>query len=151
MEFERKGMSKRLHEHVFLAALVGGILGAKFLFLIENVPISDHSFPPQALSASKGWSYFLRRAFSGSLCLFRNSTKKHKESFWKVLDATAPAPRNSLRDRKDSAAFWSETITEFPSSTSLGDAVSERALPRHSRRFIQLRFMKRYHNVCLCS
>jgi phosphatidylglycerol:prolipoprotein diacylglycerol transferase len=90
MEFERKGMSKRLHEHVFLAALVGGILGAKFLFLIENVPISDILSHPKHYLLLRGGLTFYGGLF---LALFASFviTKKHKESFWKVLDATAPA------------------------------------------------------------
>ena len=90
MEFERKGISRRLHEHVFLAALVGGILGAKFLFLIENVPISDLLSHPKHYLLLRGGLTFYGGLF---LALFASFviTKKHKESFWKVLDATAPA------------------------------------------------------------
>ena len=90
MEFERKAMSRRLHEHVFLAALVGGILGAKFLFLIENVPISDLLSHPKHYLLLRGGLTFYGGLF---LALFASFviTKKHKESFWKVLDATAPA------------------------------------------------------------
>lgn len=90
MEFERKGMSRRLHEHIFLAALVGGILGAKLLFLIENVPISDLlSYPKHYLLLRGGLTFYggLFLALFASFVI----TKKHKESFWKVLDATAPA------------------------------------------------------------
>lgn len=90
MEFERKGISRRLHEHVFLAALVGGILGAKFLFLIENVPISDLLSHPKHYLLLRGGLTFYGGLF---LALFASFviTKKHKESFWKVLDASAPA------------------------------------------------------------
>ncbi len=90
MEFERKGMSRRLHEHIFLAALVGGILGAKLLFLIENVPLSDLvSYPMHYLLLRGGLTFYggLFLALFASFVI----TKKHKESFWKVLDATAPA------------------------------------------------------------
>lgn len=90
MEFERKGMSRRLHEHIFLAALVGGILGAKLLFLIENVPLSDLlSYPKHYLLLRGGLTFYggLFLALFASFVI----TKKHKESFWKVLDATAPA------------------------------------------------------------
>ena len=90
MEFERKGISRRLHEHVFLAALVGGILGAKFLFLIENVPISDILSHPKHYLLLRGGLTFYGGLF---LALFASFivVKKHKESFWKVLDASAPA------------------------------------------------------------
>ncbi len=90
MEFERKGISRRLHEHVFLAALVGGILGAKFLFLIENIPISDLLSHPKHYLLLRGGLTFYGGLF---LALFASFivVKKHKESFWKVLDACAPA------------------------------------------------------------
>lgn len=90
MEFERKGMSRRLHEHIFLASLLGGILGAKFLFLIENVPLSDILSHPKHYLLQRGGLTFYGGLF---LALFASFvvTKKYKESFWKVLDATAPA------------------------------------------------------------
>ena len=90
MEFERKGMSRQLHEHGFLASLVGGILGAKLLFLIENVPLSDLlSYPMHYLLLRGGLTFY--GGFFLALFGFFVLTKKHKESFWKVLDATAPA------------------------------------------------------------
>lgn len=90
MEFERKGMSGKLHEQGFLACLVGGILGAKLLFLIENVPLSDLiSYPMHYLLLRGGLTFY--GGFFLALFAFFVITKKHKESFWKVLDATAPA------------------------------------------------------------
>lgn len=90
MEFERKGLSRQLHEHGFLACLVGGILGAKLLFLIENIPLSDLiSYPVHYLLLRGGLTFY--GGFFLALFAFFAVTKKHKESFWKVLDATAPA------------------------------------------------------------
>ncbi len=90
MEFERKGISRRLHEHVFLASLVGGILGAKLLFLIENIPLSDLlSSPVHYLLLRGGLTFY--GGFLLALFAFFVVIKKHGESFWKVLDATAPA------------------------------------------------------------
>ena len=90
MEFERKGISRQLHEHVFLACLVGGILGAKLLFLIENIPLSDlFSYPKHYLLLRGGLTFY--GGFFLALFAFFAVIKKHKESFWKVLDATAPA------------------------------------------------------------
>ncbi|MXZ13049.1 MAG: prolipoprotein diacylglyceryl transferase [Candidatus Dadabacteria bacterium] len=90
MEFERKGISKRLHEHIFLASILGGILGAKFLFLIENVPLSDLLSYPKHYLLLRGGLTFYGGLFLALFAAFV-VTKKHKESFWKVLDATAPA------------------------------------------------------------
>ena len=90
MEFERKGISRQLHEHVFLACLAGGILGAKFLFLIENIPLSDLlSYPKHYLLLRGGLTFY--GGFFLALLAFFAVIKKHRESFWKVLDATAPA------------------------------------------------------------
>lgn len=90
MEFERKGMSRKLHEHGFIACLVGGILGAKLLFLIQNVPLSNLiSYPMHYLLLRGGLTFY--GGFFLALFAFFVLTKKHKESFWKVLDATAPA------------------------------------------------------------
>ena len=90
MEFERKGMSRRLHEQGFLACLVGGILGAKLLFLIENIPLSDLiSYPMHYLLLRGGLTFY--GGFFLALFAFFVLTKKHKECFWRVLDATAPA------------------------------------------------------------
>lgn len=90
MEFERKEMSRKLHEQGFLACLVGGILGAKLLFLLENVPLSDLiSYPLHYLLLRGGLTFY--GGFFLALFAFFVITKKHKESFWKVLDATAPA------------------------------------------------------------
>ena len=90
MEFERKGISKKVHEHVFLASLVGGILGAKLLFLIENIPVSDLlSSPAHYLLLRGGLTFY--GGFFLALFAFFVVIKKHGQGFWKVLDATAPA------------------------------------------------------------
>ena len=90
VEFERKGISKRLHEHVFLASLVGGVLGAKLLFLIENIPLSDLLSHPMHYLLLRGGLTFYGGLFLALFAAFV-VVKKHKESFWKVLDASAPA------------------------------------------------------------
>ncbi len=90
MEFERKGISRRLHEHVFLASLLGGVLGAKLLFLVENVPLSDLLSHPTHYLLLRGGLTFYGGFFLAFLAFFV-VVKKHGESFWKVLDATAPA------------------------------------------------------------
>ena len=90
MEFERKGVSRRLHEHIFFASILGGILGAKFLFLIENVPLSDLLSHPGHYLLLRGGLTFYGGLFLALVASFV-ITKKHKESFWKVLDACAPA------------------------------------------------------------
>ncbi|HEX9830941.1 MAG TPA: prolipoprotein diacylglyceryl transferase family protein, partial [Thermodesulfobacteriota bacterium] len=41
LEYKRKGLDEKLLGNVFVAAMVGGIVGAKILYLLENVPISE--------------------------------------------------------------------------------------------------------------
>lgn len=90
LEFERKGISRRLHEHVFLASLVGGVLGAKLLFLIENIPLSDLlSYPTHYLLLRGGLTFY--GGFFLAFFAFFVVVKKHGENFWRIFDATAPA------------------------------------------------------------
>ncbi|MCY4263196.1 MAG: prolipoprotein diacylglyceryl transferase, partial [Candidatus Dadabacteria bacterium] len=90
MEFERKGISKKVHEHIFLASLVGGILGAKILFLIENIPLRDLlSSPLHYLLLRGGLTFY--GGFLLACFAFFVVIKKHGQGFWKVFDAIAPA------------------------------------------------------------
>ena len=90
MEFERKGISRQLHERFFLACLIGGVLGAKLLFLLENVPLSDLLSHPLHYLLLRGGLTFYGGFFLAILASFL-VVKRNRESFWKVLDATAPA------------------------------------------------------------
>ena len=123
VEFERKGISKRLHEHVFLASLVGGVLGAKLLFLIENIPLSDLLSHPMHYLLLRGGLTFYGGLF---LALFASFVvvKKHKESFWKVLDASAPALAIAYVIGR-TGCFLVGDDYGIPSTPSLGDAVSK--------------------------
>ena len=127
MEFERKGISRQLHEHVFLACLVGGILGAKLLFLIENIPLSDlFSYPKHYLLLRGGLTFY--GGFFLALFAFFAVIKKHKESFWKVLDATAPALAIAYATGRVGCFLVGDDygINFRP---SLGDALSKRFSP----------------------
>lgn len=89
-EFKRKGMSADLHERIFLFSLAGGIIGAKLLFLLENVSLSEIFSRPADYLLLRGGLTFYGGFFLALAAAFA-VTKRHGESFWKVLDATAPA------------------------------------------------------------
>ncbi len=90
MEFKRKGLSEKLCEFVFLSSVLGGMIGAKLLFVVENVPLSElFSHPAEYLLPRGGLTFyggFLLAFFAAFVVV-----KKHGESFWKVLDACSPA------------------------------------------------------------
>lgn len=89
-EFRRKGMSADLHERVFLFSLAGGIIGAKLLFLLENVSLGELLSRPLDHLLLRGGLTFYGGFFLALAAAFA-ATKRHGESFWKVLDASAPA------------------------------------------------------------
>ncbi|MGH7850225.1 MAG: prolipoprotein diacylglyceryl transferase family protein, partial [Thermodesulfobacteriota bacterium] len=41
LETKRKGLNEKLVGNLFLATMAGGIIGAKLLYVFENVPLSD--------------------------------------------------------------------------------------------------------------
>ena len=90
LEFRRKGISEKLHERVFLFCLAGGIAGAKLLFVAENVPPDELVDEPARHLLSRAGLTF----YGGFFCALSAAyavTKRSGESFWKVLDAAAPA------------------------------------------------------------
>ena len=107
----------------FSLALREAYSAPKFLFLIENIPLSDlFSYPKHYLLLRGGLTFY--GGFFLALLAFFAVIKKHKESFWKVLDATAPALGNRLRDGKGRLLSGRRRLrNQFISS--LGDAVSK--------------------------
>ncbi len=90
IEFRRKGMSQKLLEHGFFASVVGGMLGARLLFLVENFSISTLlSRPIDFLLTRGGFTFY--GGFLLAILGFYVVSRKHKENFWKVLDACAPS------------------------------------------------------------
>lgn len=89
-EFNRKEMSEELLGNIFLAAMIGGIGGAKLFFLIENVPIGELLSNPFTYLFSRGGLTFYG-GFLGALLLVYIVTYRHNEDIWKVGDALAPS------------------------------------------------------------
>ncbi len=90
LEFKRKKISLDLHGNIFLAVMIGGILGAKLLYILENVPFDELMNNPFSYLLSRGGLTYYG-GFIGAIILFIIVVRKAKESSWKVLDASAPA------------------------------------------------------------
>jgi phosphatidylglycerol---prolipoprotein diacylglyceryl transferase len=90
LEFKRKNMSERLLGNLFLAAMIGGIGGAKILYLIENIPLSDLLTSPFSFLLSRGGLTFYG-GLIGAVVITAIVAYKNKISLWTFFDATAPA------------------------------------------------------------
>lgn len=89
LEYKRKGLDEKLLGNVFVAAMVGGIVGAKILYLWENVPISEIMRNPVPNLFSRGGLTFYG-GFFGAVLLVWIISLRSKVSFWKILDGLAP-------------------------------------------------------------
>ena len=89
LEYKRKGLDEKLLGNVFVAAMVGGIVGAKILYLLENVPISEIMRNPVPNLFSRGGLTFYG-GFFGAVLLVWVISLRSKVSFWKILDGLAP-------------------------------------------------------------
>lgn len=90
LEFKRKNMDQNLLGNLLLVSMIGGIGGAKIMYLIENVPFSELMSNPLTHLFSRGGLTFYG-GFIGSVLMIWLLTVKSKVSFFKVLDTCAPA------------------------------------------------------------
>ncbi len=90
LEFNRKGLDEKLLGNIFVAAMVGGIVGAKILYLFENVPVSEVMRNPFSHLFSRGGLTFYGGFFGGAIlvCIV---TLRSKTSLWTVMDCLAPS------------------------------------------------------------
>ena len=89
-EFRRKNLSEDLLGNLFLAAMVGGIVGAKLLYLLENVPLREILANPVQHILSRGGLTFYGGLF-GAILLTWIVARRGKLNFWVLGDAVAPA------------------------------------------------------------
>jgi len=89
LEFKRKGIEEKLLGNLFIAAMVGGIGGAKILYLIENVPLSNILDNPFSYILSRGGLTFYG-GFIGAIILIFYVTNRSRFSFWVIVDAVTP-------------------------------------------------------------
>ncbi len=90
LEFKRKKLDDKLLGNILLLSMLGGIGGAKLMYIFENVPLSDFISSPFTHIFSRGGLTFYG-GFIGAVLLFWLLTIKNKVSFFKVMDAITPA------------------------------------------------------------
>jgi len=90
LETKRKKLSEKAVSNMFLAAMIGGIVGAKLLYLFENVPLGDLVRHPITHLLSRGGLTFYG-GFLGAIILVWIIANKNKISMWTVGDLAAPA------------------------------------------------------------
>ena len=90
LKFTRKKLDDKRLGNILLLSMLGGIGGAKLMYIFENVPLSDFISSPFTHIFSRGGLTFYG-GFIGAVLLFWILTVKNKVSFFKVMDAMAPA------------------------------------------------------------
>lgn len=90
LEFPRKGLGEKLVGNILIAAMVGGIVGAKALYLFENVPFSELVTNPVPYLLSRGGLTFYGGFFL-AVFLVWIIARRNNISLWTIGDAMAPA------------------------------------------------------------
>ncbi|MCS7224781.1 MAG: prolipoprotein diacylglyceryl transferase [Armatimonadetes bacterium] len=89
-EFRRRGLTRELYEDVFIGVIIGGVIGARALFVILNWSRYEDSFwSVLTLWRDAGLSF--HGAVAGAVLASLLICWRHKVSFWTVADAAAPA------------------------------------------------------------
>src|SRR6266849_4144316 len=86
-EFKRRGLGEDLLDLAFVASIMGGLIGAKILFLLENVTLSQFITDPVRYLSS-GLTYL--GGFVGAVLLFLAVMRVKRVNFWLATDAMAP-------------------------------------------------------------
>src|SRR3989304_4159412 len=87
-EFRRRGLSEDLLDLLLVANVIGGIVGAKILFLMENVTFRQFIDDPIRFLAS-GLTFL--GGFLGAVFLILVVVWAKKVNFWLAADAMAPS------------------------------------------------------------
>ena len=87
-ELKRKGLNGNLADLLLIAAVIGGLGGAKLLFLYQQATLSDFLADPTRYLAS-GFTFF--GGFIGALILVWFVTQMKRVNFLSVTDAASPA------------------------------------------------------------
>lgn len=90
LEAKRKKLKESAVSNMFLATMIGGIVGAKLLYLFENVPLGDLLRHPIDHLLSRGGLTFYG-GFIGAIVLVWIIANRNKISMWTVGDLAAPA------------------------------------------------------------
>lgn len=87
-EIKRKGLNPNVTDFLVIACVVGGLVGAKVLFLYQNVSLSDFINDYVRYIAS-GLTFF--GGIIGSLIMIWLVSLYYKISFWQLTDCCSPA------------------------------------------------------------
>lgn len=90
LEFKRKNIDEKLLGNILLVCMLGGIGGAKIMYIFENVPIKELIYNPLTHILSRGGLTFYG-GFIGAVFLIWILTFKSKVKFFSVMDALSPA------------------------------------------------------------
>jgi phosphatidylglycerol---prolipoprotein diacylglyceryl transferase len=90
LEFKRRGLDEKLLGNFLIAAMVGGMVGAKLLYIFENVPFSELIRNPIPYLFSRGGFTYYGGLLGGALLMWIIAYR-NKMSFWTLGDAIAPA------------------------------------------------------------
>ncbi|MGH7901356.1 MAG: prolipoprotein diacylglyceryl transferase, partial [Thermodesulfobacteriota bacterium] len=88
IEFKRKGISESLLDLLFGLSIIGGVIGAKLLFLSQNATISQFLAEPLRYLSS-GYTFY--GGLLAAILTFVIVTRLKKINFWLIGDAVAPA------------------------------------------------------------
>lgn len=90
LETTRKKLDEKVISNMFLAAMIGGIVGAKLLYVFENIPFTEIvKHPITHLFARGGLTFY--GGFIGAAVLVWIIAKRNKISMWTIGDLGAPA------------------------------------------------------------
>jgi phosphatidylglycerol:prolipoprotein diacylglycerol transferase len=85
---EKKGIGKEIVTDLILYMLLGGIIGARLLYVLQNISYYGQN-PVSILSVHQGGLSFHGAVFGGAAVVFAY-TRMHKISFLKLADALVP-------------------------------------------------------------
>ncbi len=86
-ELERRGYDKTLSDQLLIASVIGGLGGAKLLFLYQNATLSDILSQPLRYLSS---GYTFLGGLLGAILLVFILSKIRRISFWTLADVSAP-------------------------------------------------------------
>ncbi|HEY7535603.1 MAG TPA: prolipoprotein diacylglyceryl transferase [Thermodesulfobacteriota bacterium] len=89
LEFKRRRLDERLLGNFLIAAMIGGIVGAKIVYILENVTFSEFVRNPLHYILARGGLTYLG-GLLGAAMLMWFIAYKNKMSFWTLGDAVAP-------------------------------------------------------------
>jgi phosphatidylglycerol:prolipoprotein diacylglycerol transferase len=89
LEFKRRGLDERLLGNFLIAAMVGGIIGAKVVYLLENVTLSEFLREPLKYILARGGLTYLGGLLGAALLMWFIAYR-NKMGFWTLGDAVAP-------------------------------------------------------------